>query len=232
MDFLSDEYPTDVSGEFDSGSDDDFVPEEHEPDSESEYNSDDSDVDFVEQETRESAAVDANVMVMSKDQQIQYSKEPLPFHRLSKHLVISFASRQGRTCICSFSYYYLVLFSIIIVFDTQESKGNSTSVGRYEEKKAHHTEAVFDHDLRACMISYVPKTRRFVTLLSTYHSSVEIHHQELEKKPEIIKFYNRTKGGVDVLDKLVGTYRCKRKVNRWPMALLCKFWMYQHAMHS
>lgn len=88
-------------------------------------------------------------------------------------------------------------------------------------KKAHHTEAVFDHELRACMISYVPKPRRFVTLLSTYHSSVEIHHQEPEKKPEIIKFYNRTKGGVDVLDKLVGTYRCKRKVNRWPMALFC-----------
>lgn len=103
-----DEYGSDVSGDFESDSDDDYVPEEDEPNSENEYNSDDSDADFVEQETRESAAVDANILVMSKDQKIQYSKEPLPFHRLSKHSVVSFASRQGRTCICCFCYCYSI----------------------------------------------------------------------------------------------------------------------------
>lgn len=60
-----------------------------------------------------------------------------------------------------------------------------------------------------------------MTLLSTYHQNFAIDSNDPEKKPEIIKFYNHTKGGVDILDQLVGTYRCKRKVNRWPVAIFC-----------
>lgn len=55
--------------------------------------------------------------------------------------------------------------------------------------------------------------------MSTYHSRARVQATDNDKKPDIIKFYNETKGGVDVLDKLVGTYRSKRKVNRWPVAL-------------
>lgn len=40
-----------------------------------------------------------------------------------------------------------------------------------------------------------------------------------KKKPEIINYYNATKGAVDTLDEMVGTYRCKRKVLRWPLAV-------------
>lgn len=32
-----------------------------------------------------------------------------------------------------------------------------------------HSEYVFDHKLRATMVSYVPKKNQFVTLLSTMH---------------------------------------------------------------
>lgn len=70
-------------------------------------------------------------------------------------------------------------------------------------------------------VEYVPKKRRFVTPLSTYHSTNKIDRIDPKKKPDIIKFYNQTKSGVDVLDKLVATYRCKRKVNIWPVALFC-----------
>lgn len=42
-----------------------------------------------------------------------------------------------------------------------------------------------------------------------------------EKKPDIVRFYNETKGGVEVLDKMVATYRSRRKVNRWTVALFC-----------
>lgn len=82
-----------------------------------------------------------------------------------------------------------------------------------------HTEVVYDHRLRACMLSYVPKKRRFVTLLSTYHSSVRVNQDDPKEKPNVSEKYNETKGGVDVMDKLIGTYRSKRKVNRWPVAL-------------
>lgn len=39
-----------------------------------------------------------------------------------------------------------------------------------------------------------------------------------ERKPEVITFYNKTKGGVDTMAQMVGTYTCKRQTQRWPMA--------------
>lgn len=85
-------------------------------------------------------------------------------------------------------------------------------------KPAEYSLFVFDHKLRGTMVSYVPKKNRFVTLLSTYHTKSQIDEAD-KRKPEIIKFYNSTKGAVDTLDEMVGTYRCKRKVLRWPLAL-------------
>lgn len=68
------------------------------------------------------------------------------------------------------------------------------------------------------MVSYVPKQNRYVTLLSTLHTKKSVRDTD-DKKPDIIDYYNQTKGGLDVLDERVGTYRCKRKVKRWPMAI-------------
>lgn len=85
-------------------------------------------------------------------------------------------------------------------------------------KPAEHSEFLFDHKLRTTMVTYVPKRNRFVSLLSTYHTNKAIDVND-KKKPEIIKFYNETKGAVDTLDEMVGTYRCKRRVLRWPLAL-------------
>lgn len=88
-----------------------------------------------------------------------------------------------------------------------------------KKKPNYHSEFVFDHKLRATMVSYVPKQNKYVVLLSTLHTKKSVHHDTEEKKPDIIHYYNETKSGVDVLDERVGTYRCKRKVNRWPMAI-------------
>jgi len=64
------------------------------------------------------------------------------------------------------------------------------------------------------MVSYVPKRNRAVVLMSTLHSSVTCDPSN-EMKPNIILHYNRTKSGVDVLDKLVKEYTCKRGTRRW-----------------
>ncbi|XP_032364545.1 piggyBac transposable element-derived protein 4 [Etheostoma spectabile] len=71
----------------------------------------------------------------------------------------------------------------------------------------------------AALVSYVPKRHRNVVLLSTLHSGDERVSADRQAKPDIILHYNRTKGGVDNLDKLVGTYSCRRKTTRWPLAL-------------
>ena len=39
------------------------------------------------------------------------------------------------------------------------------------------------------------------------------------KKPEIIHFYNSTKGGVDTVDQLCGNYSVSRRTRRWPLCV-------------
>ncbi|UYV82204.1 K02A2.6-like [Cordylochernes scorpioides] len=52
------------------------------------------------------------------------------------------------------------------------------------------------------LVSYVPKIGKSVILLSTMHSTTTIDKETAEQqKPDIITFYNMTKGGVDVVDQ-------------------------------
>lgn len=41
------------------------------------------------------------------------------------------------------------------------------------------------------------------------------------RRPEVIEFYNKTKGGVDTFDQMCAHYGCGRKNKRWP---LCVFY--------
>ncbi|GBP19814.1 PiggyBac transposable element-derived protein 4 [Eumeta japonica] len=72
----------------------------------------------------------------------------------------------------------------------------------------------------ATLVSYVPKKKRSVVLISSLHCAVEIDESTNEKrKPSIVTFYNKTKGGVDEVDKKVKMYSVSRKNNRWPLTL-------------
>ena len=53
--------------------------------------------------------------------------------------------------------------------------------------------------------------------LSTMHHDDQVDGDA--QKPEIFLYYNSTKSGVDNLDHLATMYTCRRKVNRWPVAL-------------
>uniref|UniRef100_A0A671XA56 PiggyBac transposable element-derived protein domain-containing protein n=1 Tax=Sparus aurata TaxID=8175 RepID=A0A671XA56_SPAAU len=63
------------------------------------------------------------------------------------------------------------------------------------------------------LVSYVPKKGRNVILMSTLHKDDAVSTME-DRKPHIIQDYNSNKGGVDCLDKLTGTYTCKRMTAR------------------
>lgn len=41
----------------------------------------------------------------------------------------------------------------------------------------------------------------------------------LTKKPEMVEYYNKAKGGVDGLDRKCAVYKSQRKSYRWPMAV-------------
>lgn len=67
------------------------------------------------------------------------------------------------------------------------------------------------------IISHVPKKNKAVILISSMHHSV--NDTTDSGKPEIIEFYNGTKGAVDSLDQKCATYSVSRRTRRWPMAL-------------
>lgn len=87
------------------------------------------------------------------------------------------------------------------------------------EMKAHKDKAIgstsFGFRKNVTMCSYVPRKNKAVLLLSSIHYNGEIAESG---KPEIIEFYNKTKGGVDVMDQLFAEYTTKRATKRWPLS--------------
>nr|CAH7724714.1 unnamed protein product [Callosobruchus chinensis] len=62
--------------------------------------------------------------------------------------------------------------------------------------------------------------KKAVLVLSTMHFDDAIYSTTDEGgKPEIVTFYNMTKGGVDVLDQPCHNYDVSHSTRRWPMVL-------------
>ncbi|XP_045448241.1 piggyBac transposable element-derived protein 1-like [Melitaea cinxia] len=69
------------------------------------------------------------------------------------------------------------------------------------------------------LLSFVPKKNVSVTLVSSMHHAPVTNPET--KKPEIIDFYNSTKGGVDALDQKCAAYSVNRRCQRWPTTIFC-----------
>ncbi|KAK3894878.1 hypothetical protein Pcinc_001374 [Petrolisthes cinctipes] len=75
--------------------------------------------------------------------------------------------------------------------------------------------SLFLHDNNVTLLSYKAKKDKNVLLLSTRHHTQTISGRK--NKPEILHYYNKHKGGVDVFDQLCAKYSCSRKTRRWPV---------------
>jgi len=64
------------------------------------------------------------------------------------------------------------------------------------------------------MVSYVPKKNMSKVYLSSKHLAKDVANEDC-RKPEIILFYNSTKGAVDTVDQTVHYYSCRIKTCRW-----------------
>ncbi|KAJ8393021.1 hypothetical protein AAFF_G00069250 [Aldrovandia affinis] len=110
-------------------------------------------------------------------------------------------------------------------------KKKLTMVGTVRKNKPELPSALLDTKDRAPLsskfaftettttVSYCPKKRKNVIMMSTLHKNAAVSSRE-DKKPDIIVDYNRNKGGVNNLDKVTGTYTCQRKTAQWPLAVL------------
>ena len=72
------------------------------------------------------------------------------------------------------------------------------------------------------LVSYVPQTRqkKHIVLFSSMHHDDKTNPESGDmKKPEIITFYNSTKGGVNMVDQMAGEYNTSRNSRRWPLTV-------------
>lgn len=82
--------------------------------------------------------------------------------------------------------------------------------------------AKFAYSGSLTLLAYCPpkgSQKKIVTLLSTMHILPDKNNTVT--LPEMVDFYNKTKGGVDTFDQLSHTYSVSRKTRRWP---LCMFY--------
>lgn len=75
-----------------------------------------------------------------------------------------------------------------------------------EIKKRQLNSTMFGYGTKILLTSYVPKKNKNVLLISTMHDQGFIDPESEEKKPEVIMYYNSTKGGVDCVDEMKEEY--------------------------
>ena len=80
------------------------------------------------------------------------------------------------------------------------------------------TSSMFAFTDRATVVSYCPKKGKNVLLMSTMHKDAVLSTRE-DRKPQKVLDYNKTKGGVDNLDKVTASYSCRRMTARWPLVI-------------
>ena len=68
------------------------------------------------------------------------------------------------------------------------------------------------------LIVYQRKPKKNVCVFSSLHMSTELDESE-KNKSKRVKFYNKTKCGVDVADQMARQYSVKAGTRRWPVAV-------------
>lgn len=79
----------------------------------------------------------------------------------------------------------------------------------FKTKSTDGAKTQFAYSDRKVLLSYNPKSNKIVLLLTSYHKTGKI--DEATGKPEIVLFYNNTKGGTDSFDKKCHDFTTARK---------------------
>lgn len=84
-------------------------------------------------------------------------------------------------------------------------------------KRIQTPSSAFAFSPKFTLVSHVSDKKKCVLLISSmhFHDDVDIN----TSKPEMILFYNSTKGGVDTFDQLCHSKTVARKTRRWPLRI-------------
>lgn len=86
---------------------------------------------------------------------------------------------------------------------------------------AHQRAALYDTkvmQLDGATLTIYGEERKNVCILSTKHKSVEVC-DDAKKTPETVHYYNRTKVGVEALDRMLRQYSVRAATRRWPVSV-------------
>lgn len=142
-----------------------------------------------------------------------------------KQLTVKFYG-SGRNIVCDnyFTSHALAVFLLsknLTLLGTVRShrKEIPNYIKTVKGRQALDTRAVYDHEQKIMLLSYCPKKNKNVILLTSGNHTSEVDDSEKRLPIMIKEFYNKTKGGVDLLDASVETYTVRRKTVRWPLVL-------------
>ncbi|XP_039298114.1 uncharacterized protein LOC120354734 [Nilaparvata lugens] len=85
------------------------------------------------------------------------------------------------------------------------------------EKSRKIGSVMFAYNNELVLVSYKAKKSKMVFLLSTTHENGTV--SETTGKPDIVEFYNSTKGAVDTFDEMSSNMSCSHKTQRWPLCI-------------
>lgn len=116
-------------------------------------------------------------------------------------------------------------FTSIPLVETLRNESSLTLVGTIRKDKREIPEAMktiseihgskFAYANKSTLVSYCPKKNKVVFLISSLHNAGKISSDR--QKPEIILYYNKTKGATDTFDQMCHEYTVARGTRRWPL---------------
>lgn len=100
---------------------------------------------------------------------------------------------------------------------TTQEKNNSDRSKQFSDPKNRPVDStLFGFDQNTTLVSYIPKKEQVCCASFNYASRQE--NRRRHKKPDIVLFYNSTKGAVDTVEQLCNSYSPQRQTKRWPLA--------------
>ncbi|KAL4112044.1 hypothetical protein QTP88_015892 [Uroleucon formosanum] len=151
---------------------------------------------------------------------IHYNMSSKPFDIVMRLLDNVTESNRNLTCDNWYTSYSLateLLKKQTTIVGTLRKNKKEIPVDFQPHKNKSINSSFFGFQKEIMITSYTPKKNKAVILLSTMHNDTSVNSET--KKPEVIHFYNSTKGGVDTVDQMCGNYSVSRRTRRWPLSI-------------